>query len=211
MHAWEGAFTLELNAKLFWERRSNQSIVPPQPTDRRHSPLGVTTVTWLGTHFLHRVPGELFSEVRGLVRDEACFLYEALGAVAAGVGLLPGVDSQVDHEAGSLPVAFLTVLAGERPLLGVSPLVQSKSCPPVEALPTAVALVTFLLRVSFQVSHQVGPAGKPFAALVALGGVFATVPPLVHGEVRALSEALVAQGALVGPLPGVDAHVPVQV
>lgn len=160
---------------------------------------------------MHWVPRELFSEVRGLVRNEACFLDEAFGTMAAGVGLLPGVDSQVDHQAGALSVAFLAVLAGERSLLGVRPLVQSESCPPIEALPTAVTLVAFLLRVSFQVSHQVGPAGKPFAALMALGVVFATVPSLVHGEVRPLSEAPVAQGALMGSLPGVDARVLVQV
>jgi len=94
--------------------------------------------------------------------------------------------------------ALPTLLASERFLSRVDPLVPDEQRPLREALLALGALVELLSRVSLLVDDEVGALPEALPALAALVGLLPGVDPLVDGEVGALSEA---PPALVARVP----------
>lgn len=129
------------------------------------------------------------------------------------VVLFPGVSGPLVAEQGTRgDEALAAVLAGERSLAGVDPLVGPPGVVVGEGLVTVGALVEFLLGVAEPVHLQVVGDREALPAVVTGERLLAHVEQSDVGlEVRRLCEPLATGGAEEGPLSGVGHHVGLQV
>lgn len=124
--------------------------------------------------------------------------------LSAFVGLLASVLALVLSQGRAVPEALATVVALVGPFLCVRPQVQEQACGPREGLPAHAAGVWPLARVCAPVPAKGGVLVESTPAVLALIGLFPGMNPAVHGEVRAVAEALTTLGALIGLVARVD-------
>lgn len=168
----------------------------------------------LGVALATGAAGEgLLASVHPLVALHVVLLAKALAALGAGVRPLPAVHLHVGHQDLLEPEAAPALQAGEGPLGGVRPLVLPQVLLLVEALPALPTGVRLLrARGHPQVALELELGGE---ALLALGGKGTGARGLLLAQVRldvplqvpSGGEALWAQVALEGALPGVCADV----
>lgn len=127
--------------------------------------------------------------------------------LAALVGLLTGMLALVLGQGGAVPEALATVVALVGALLCVRPQVQEQTRGPREGLPAHAAGVWPLACVCAPVPAKGGVLVKGAPTVLTLIRLLTGMNPAVHGEVRAVAEALATLGALIGLVARVDALV----
>ncbi|XP_077186166.1 uncharacterized protein LOC143833826 [Paroedura picta] len=146
---------------------------------------------------------ELGSAVDFLVDGEVDPLDEALPALQALVGPLPGVDAAVDDQLGGGGEALPAVGTLVRFALAVDLLLGHETGAHLEALPAGRALPRAAFRVAPLVLGQVAAGAEALPAVGTLEGLGSLVDPLVHRQVGALGKGLSAGEAFEGLLPSV--------
>lgn len=130
--------------------------------------------------------------------DELGAAGEAFGAIQANIGFLLQVGPLVNQEVGAMVEATAAVGAAVIFLTGLHPLVLRELGTVGKALPTGWVGVP-VLGVRLLMPHPLGAVTKTPPTLRAIVGSLAGVGPPMPHQLRAVLEALVALGSLVGP------------